>query len=144
MDRTKPSVTVHVVNTWLLANAIQAGMLALALLIFYPSAEGVLIFLVGSLAVVAISLPCLAGAYFGLDLIVKSSMPVITLFLVWLILCVTLVFSEVLLGVLIFSVEDMGALFIAIPGIIAVVASVLVRHKSFGTLVSAQQSAKVS
>ena len=135
---SKQDVTTHVADTWLLANGLHFLML-LAVgwrWIFSLEAHYIGFLFLLALIIFAASLPCLMIAYFSLDIIAKGLLPAKTLFLVWLVVCISVVFLEGLLGYLLLKDSTAYNLYSCMPALAATLFAVLFRYRQFGQLIA--------
>jgi hypothetical protein len=139
----KNSSIDHIANTWLVANVIQFVLISLSVVIWFPFEEASLLFIIASVAGIVFSVPALVAAYFCFDLIADASLPVNTRFLIWLVVCPTIVLLECGIGLMIFGKGDLTGIFFCIPGLLAAFFAILIRYKAFVNLASRSQHIQV-
>lgn len=133
-SKDKPDITTHAADTWLLANGLH---LIILLVIFWQPFDfsHIWIMILFALIILAASLPCLMMAYFSLSIIARGLLPKRTLFLVWLIVCPSIVLLEGMLGFMLLKDSTAFTLSACVPGMFAALFAVLVRYRQFGQLI---------
>jgi hypothetical protein len=139
----KSSSIDHIANTWMLANLIQVVLLACYATIQAPMGYVLLPLILACLAGLVFSIPALVAGYFCLDLVADAPLPLNTRFLVWLVVCPTIVLVEGIICFPIFRIEGLSSLLFCAPGIAAAFLAVLFRYKAFIIFASRNETEQI-
>jgi len=138
---------LYTFNTWLIANLLHPLMFMAFGFIIYGH-DGLLFYadiVKGYLLVLGVSLlcslPALLIGWLLLGMVVLSEYTPLARLIMWIICSATLVFLEVLVMALIVRESlTLETFSLAIPGILAVSASIIIRYKQFQKLISSLQT----
>ncbi|MCG2617878.1 hypothetical protein LZZ85_26490 [Terrimonas sp. NA20] len=140
----KTSSVDHLANTWLLANLIQAVLLVAYAMAQLPMSYVLFPVILFCLAGLVFSIPAFVAGYFCLDLVADAHLPLNTRFLVWLIVCPTIVLVEGIICFPVFHIEGLSSLIFCAPGIAAAFLAVLFRYKAFIMLASRNERKEIT
>ncbi|MET0463724.1 MAG: hypothetical protein ABW007_11235 [Chitinophagaceae bacterium] len=140
----KTSSVDHIANTWLVANLVQCILLVCYAVVRLPLNYVLLPLVLSCLAGLVFSIPAFAAGYFCLDLVADAHLPLNTRFLVWLIVCPTIVLVEGIICLPVFHIEGLSSLIFCAPGIAAAFLAVLFRYKAFIILASRNEREEIA